>query len=96
MLEDMLKFKRLEGVDDALRQLGAALADGDRQRHDLRGVLGQHPALVIWGAEDAIIPAAHADGVEAEVLVVPGVGHMVQMEAAEQVNQRLLEFLRKH
>ena len=49
MLEDMLKFKRLEGVDQALRQLGSALADGDRQRHDLRGVLGQHPTLVIWG-----------------------------------------------
>lgn len=96
MLEDMLKFKRLEGVDQALRQLGAALAEGDRQRYDLRDVLGQHPALVIWGAEDAIIPAAHAQGLEAEVLVVPGVGHMVQMEAAEQVNQKLLEFLRAH
>ena len=96
LLEDMLKFKRLEGVDLALQQLGAAIAEGDRQRHDLRSVLGQHPALVIWGAEDAIIPAAHAEGVEAEVLVVPGVGHMVQMEAAEQVNQKVLEFLRLH
>lgn len=46
----------------------------------------RHPTLVIWGAEDAIIPAAHAEGVEAEVLVVPGVGHMVQMEAADQAN----------
>ncbi|MCT8164764.1 acetoin dehydrogenase dihydrolipoyllysine-residue acetyltransferase subunit [Pseudomonas putida] len=96
MLEDMLKFKRLEGVDEALRQLGAALAEGDLQRHDLRGVLGQHPALVIWGAEDAIIPAAHAQGLEAEVLVIAGVGHMVQMEAAEQVNQAMVEFLRAH
>lgn len=96
MLEDMLKFKRLEGVDTALRQLAAALAEGDRQRHDLRAVLGQHPTLVIWGAEDAIIPAAHAAGLEAEVQVLPGLGHMVQMEAAEQVNQRLIAFLRKH
>ena len=96
LLEDMLKFKRLEGVDSALQQLSAALADGDRQRHDLRAVLGQHPALVLWGAADAIIPASHADGLDAEVQVIPAVGHMVQMEAAEQVNQQLLAFLRKH
>jgi pyruvate dehydrogenase E2 component (dihydrolipoamide acetyltransferase) len=96
MLEDMLKFKRLEGVDQALQQLAGALADGDRQRHDLRGVLGNHPALVVWGGKDAIIPASHAEGLEAEVLVLPEAGHMVQMEAAEQVNQQLLAFLRKH
>lgn len=96
MLEDMLKFKRLEGVDEALRQLALAIADGDRQRHDLRSVLGQHPALVVWGGKDAIIPASHAEGLEAEVLVLPEAGHMVQMEAAEQVNQQLLAFLRKH
>ncbi|MDR0210747.1 MAG: acetoin dehydrogenase dihydrolipoyllysine-residue acetyltransferase subunit [Pseudomonas putida] len=96
MLEDMLKFKRLEGVDSALRQLAAALAEGDRQRHDLRGVLGQHPVLVIWGSEDAIIPASHAQGLEAEAVVIAGMGHMVQMEAAEQVNQQLLAFLRQH
>ncbi|MNN75625.1 Dihydrolipoyllysine-residue acetyltransferase component of acetoin cleaving system [compost metagenome] len=92
----MLKFKRLEGVDDALRQLASAIADGDRQRHDLRGVLGQHPALVVWGGKDAIIPASHAEGLEAEVLVLPEAGHMVQMEAAEEVNRRMVEFLRGH
>ncbi|EKT4464842.1 acetoin dehydrogenase dihydrolipoyllysine-residue acetyltransferase subunit [Pseudomonas putida] len=96
MLDDMLKFKRLEGVDNALRQLATAIADGDRQRHDLRGVLGNVPVMVIWGAEDAIIPASHAQGLEAEAVEIPGVGHMVQMEAAEQVNQHLLAFLRKH
>ncbi|MNW17877.1 Alpha/beta hydrolase family protein [compost metagenome] len=58
--------------------------------------MGQHPALVIWGAKDAIIPASHAEGLEAEVQVLPDLGHMVQMEAAEQVNQQLLAFLRKH
>ena len=82
--------------DQALQQLAGALADGDRQRHDLRGVLGNHPALVVWGGKDAIIPASHAEGLEAEVLVLPEAGHMVQMEAAEQVNQQLLAFLRKH
>lgn len=96
MLEDMLKFKRLEGVDSALRQLAAALADGSVQRHDLRAVVAQQPSLVIWGAADAIIPARHAEGLPAEVEILPGQGHMVQMEAAERINQRLAAFLASH
>ena len=51
---------------------------------------------MVWGGKDAIIPASHAEALEAEVLVLPEAGHMVQMEAAEQVNQQLLAFLRKH
>jgi pyruvate dehydrogenase E2 component (dihydrolipoamide acetyltransferase) len=44
MLEDMLKFKRLEGVDQALRQLNGALFDGGRQKVDVRHVVGGNPA----------------------------------------------------
>jgi pyruvate dehydrogenase E2 component (dihydrolipoamide acetyltransferase) len=94
MLEDMLKFKRLEGVDQALRQITGALFSGGRQLVDLRNVVGQQPSLVIWGSEDAIIPASHAQGLEAQVEILPGQGHMVQLEAAEQVNQLMLAFLR--
>jgi pyruvate dehydrogenase E2 component (dihydrolipoamide acetyltransferase) len=94
MLEDMLKFKRLEGVDQALRQLNAKLFDGGRQRLDLRNVVGQQPSLVIWGSDDAIIPASHAQGLEAQVEILPGQGHMVQLEAAERVNQLISTFLK--
>lgn len=96
MLEDMLRFKRLEGVDEALRQLADALASDGVQRHDLRPVVAQQPTLVLWGRDDAIIPATHVDGLPAEVAILPGQGHMVQLEAAEQVNARLLAFLRGH
>lgn len=96
MLEDMLRFKRLEGVDEALRQLADALASDGVQRHDLRPVVAQQPTLVLWGSDDAIIPATHVDGLPAEVAILPGQGHMVQLEAAEQVNARLLAFLRGH
>jgi len=96
MLEDMLKFKRLEGVDRALQQLADALASDGVQRHDLRPVVARQPTLVLWGSDDAIIPATHVDGLEAEVEILPGQGHMVQLEAAEQVNARLLAFLRAH
>jgi len=96
MLEDMLKFKRLEGVDQALRQLNEALFDGGRQKVDVRHVVGRRPSLVIWGSDDAIIPANHAQGLEAQVEILPGQGHMVQLEAAEQVNQLMLAFLKRH
>ncbi|QVN09301.1 acetoin dehydrogenase dihydrolipoyllysine-residue acetyltransferase subunit [Pseudomonas rhodesiae] len=96
MLEDMLKFKRLEGVDQALRQLNGALFDGGRQKVDVSHVVGRQPSLVIWGSDDAIIPANHAQGLEAQVEILPGQGHMVQLEAAEQVNQLMLAFLKRH
>lgn len=94
MLEDMLKFKRLEGVDYALKQLNQTLFDGGRQRLDLSHVVSRQPSLVIWGSDDAIIPVRHAQGLEAQVEVLPGQGHMVQLEAAEQVNQLMATFLK--
>jgi len=98
MLEDMLKYKRLEGVDDALRQLAATLFHAGRQQVDLRAVVqdARHPVLVIWGSHDAIIPAAHSQGLAAQVEILPGQAHMVQMEAAEQVNRLLLDFVQSH
>jgi len=98
MLEDMLKYKRLEGVDTALRQLSATLFAEGRQQADLRALVngGEHPALVIWGTADAIIPAAHSAGLSAEVHVLPGQAHMLQLEAAEAVNDLMLDFLDRH
>lgn len=98
MLEDMLKYKRLEGVEAALRQLVERLSADGRQQIDLRGVLeqGRHPALVIWGSDDAIIPVAHAQGLPAQVEILPGQAHMVQMEAADEVNRLIQAFLAQH
>lgn len=97
MIEDLLKYKRLDGVDGALRALsGALFANGEQA-----SVLGPDaaatgkPTLVVWGEQDRIIPAAHAttlgDGARAEV--IPNAGHMVQMEAAAKVNALLKEHI---
>lgn len=98
MLEDMLKYKRLEGVDGALRQLASTLFADGRQQLDLRAVVqeGRQPVLLIWGSDDAIIPAAHAEGLSAQVELLSGQAHMVQLEAAEQVNRLILEFVQQH
>ena len=52
------------------------------------------PVLVIWGADDQIVPASHAQGVSrSEVHVIEDSGHMVQMEAATEVNDVIDAFL---
>jgi pyruvate dehydrogenase E2 component (dihydrolipoamide acetyltransferase) len=57
------------------------------------------PTLVIWGEQDSIIPVAHARnfstsaGSSVEVVIFDSAGHLVQMERANDVNRRLLEFL---
>ena len=50
------------------------------------------PVQAIWGEKDAVIPAVHAKAV-ANHHVLPGVGHMVHMEAASAVNALIEGFL---
>jgi pyruvate dehydrogenase E2 component (dihydrolipoamide acetyltransferase) len=95
MVDDVLKYKRLDGVQGALEALRDRLFAGGRQANvlDLSSFPG--PILVIWGEADAIIPAAHAEAAPsaAEVKVLPGVGHSPHMEAAGEVNRLLEGFL---
>ena len=46
------------------------------------------PVCVVWGAEDRIVPATHASGLEDPVVVhvIEGAGHMVHMEKAAEVS----------
>jgi pyruvate dehydrogenase E2 component (dihydrolipoamide acetyltransferase) len=53
------------------------------------------PLLVVWGAEDRIIPADHARRVpgEAQLHVLDGRGHSPHMEAAGEFNRLMEGFL---
>jgi pyruvate dehydrogenase E2 component (dihydrolipoamide acetyltransferase) len=97
LVDDVLKYKRLDGVQEALRTLAATLFPDGRQARVLAGELDAYtgPVLVIWGERDAIIPAAHAGAApaRAETHVLPGVGHSPHMEAAGEVNRLLEGFL---
>jgi pyruvate dehydrogenase E2 component (dihydrolipoamide acetyltransferase) len=90
MLDDLLKFKRLDGVSQALTQLGSALFGGGCQAAlpvaQLAG--SKLPVTLVWGREDRIIPATHAAHAPAgtKVQVLDGAGHMVMMEKAAEVN----------
>jgi pyruvate dehydrogenase E2 component (dihydrolipoamide acetyltransferase) len=98
MVEDLLKYKRLDGVGAALSLVAAVhFADG-RQKEILRGRLMELrsiPVQVIWGAEDEIIPAHHAEDLPPNVRthVLPDAGHMPQMEKAREVNRLIMELV---
>lgn len=90
MVDDLLKYKRLDGVPEALGGLASAMfRDGKQTRllsHDLRAV--SFPIQIVWGAKDAIIPASHAAALPAaKVEVIDAVGHMAMMEASGKVNE---------
>jgi pyruvate dehydrogenase E2 component (dihydrolipoamide acetyltransferase) len=53
------------------------------------------PAQAIWGAEDRIVPAAHASRVGPH-LVLPATGHMLQIEKPGEVPLLIRDFSRKH
>ena len=99
MIEGVLRFKRLDGVPEALRAIADGFVRDSRQSVDLRETLAAQscPVLVLWGERDGIIPARHADGLPDPVRVerIAGVGHMPQVEEAATVNRLLAEHVAK-
>jgi pyruvate dehydrogenase E2 component (dihydrolipoamide acetyltransferase) len=97
LVDDVLKYKRIDGVQDALRPIADHVFEGGRQ-HVLVGPRLSEidvPLLVVWGAEDRIIPPEHARRAPAtaEVHVLDGAGHSPHMEAAGDVNRVVQRFL---
>ena len=97
MVNEVLKYKRLDGVDAALRRLADGLFPGGRQTpipaEDLARL--DVPAQVVWGREDQILPAAHGSALpdHISVHVLDGVGHMPHMERAAEVNALIDAFV---
>jgi pyruvate dehydrogenase E2 component (dihydrolipoamide acetyltransferase) len=90
MIDDVLKYRRLDGVQGALEGLSAAMFAGGRQSVVIADRLGglDLPVQVIWGEGDQVIPAAQANAApNAKVVIVKDAGHMAQMEAASEINQ---------
>ncbi|MEY2687966.1 MAG: Dihydrolipoyllysine-residue acetyltransferase component of acetoin cleaving system [Pseudomonadota bacterium] len=93
LVDELLRYKRLDGVPELLGRLARTLFAGGRQTElpalelDGRGV----PVAVVWGASDRIIPASHARNAPpgAKVAVLAGAGHMAMMEKASDFNALL-------
>ena len=97
MLEDMLRYKRLDGVTRALRRLAAEWFPDGAQREGLGGAIASltMPVQIIWGREDRIIPAAHGTALASKVPVhiLESAGHLPHMEKSAEVNRLIASFV---
>jgi pyruvate dehydrogenase E2 component (dihydrolipoamide acetyltransferase) len=97
LVDDLLRYKRMDGVAEALGALARALfPDGAQAELPGRALAGLGvPVLVAWGAQDRVVPAAHAAHAPpgATVAVLEGAGHMAMMEKAGEVNALLKRHL---
>ncbi|WHZ10083.1 MAG: Dihydrolipoamide acetyltransferase component (E2) of acetoin dehydrogenase complex [Burkholderiaceae bacterium] len=94
MIDDLLKYKRMDGIAPLLEELAAALFHDGRQTTVLADALNRFdkPVLVLWGKEDRVIPSAQAAQAPpgAQVLLFDHAGHMAMLEKASEVNAALL------
>ena len=100
LVEEILNYKRMDGVETALKALSETLKSLARQTILADNLVASgKPVLLIWGREDQIIPVSHAEnfsaaaGTNVEIEIFESAGHMVHMEKAYEVNRCLLDFL---
>jgi pyruvate dehydrogenase E2 component (dihydrolipoamide acetyltransferase) len=95
LVEDVLRQKRLDGAEEALRTVAGRLFPDGRQATVLDLAPLESPILAMWGSEDQIVPPSHVARLTApaRVEILEAAGHMPQMEAASAVNRLLSEFL---
>jgi pyruvate dehydrogenase E2 component (dihydrolipoamide acetyltransferase) len=96
LVDDLLAYKRLDGVDQALHALADTLLDGDAQRGDSAALVaaigGAIAVSVVWGSADRVIPAAQAQSVAGAARhLVDGAGHMPHMERPGEVQAAIEE-----
>jgi pyruvate dehydrogenase E2 component (dihydrolipoamide acetyltransferase) len=96
VIDDLLAYKRLDGVEAALHTLVDTLLDGDTQRIDsapaLAAIGGAVPVTVVWGSADRIIPAVQAESVAGAVHhLLDDTGHMPHMERPAEVQAAIEE-----
>src|SRR5262249_4608703 len=97
MVEDVLRYKRLDGVTAALTKIAEAWFGGGRQSLDLTGRIGTltMPVQLIWGRNDRIIPPAHAEALAARlpVHILEAAGHLPHMEKSGEANRLIGQFI---
>lgn len=97
MVEDVLRYKRLDGVADALRRLAEEWFPNGIQRAVWSASVPSlaMPVQIIWGREDQIIPVAHGEGLADQVPlhILDSAGHLPHMEKSAEVNRLIGRFV---
>lgn len=95
-VEDVIRYRRLDGVDEALAQLRAMMESDDFGRFGARITEWAGPLLVIASKEDRIVgaPDASALPAQARLDMADGPSHMPQLEDAESLAATLNDHFR--
>ncbi|MGH7047372.1 MAG: acetoin dehydrogenase dihydrolipoyllysine-residue acetyltransferase subunit [Stellaceae bacterium] len=84
MVEEVLRYKRLDGVAAALATIAGAWFPNGRQTLDLRARITAPglPVQLIWGRDDRIIPVAQAEALAPRlpVAILDAAGHLPHLE----------------
>jgi pyruvate dehydrogenase E2 component (dihydrolipoamide acetyltransferase) len=100
MVEEVLRYKRLDGVTAALTTIAGAWFAGGRQALDLTGRIDALtlPVQLIWGRDDRIIPVAHAEARASRwpVHILDETGHLAHLEKSGEVNRLIKAFIDLH
>jgi 3-oxoadipate enol-lactonase len=95
-LVEYIREMMLETSPDGVAGALAAMRDRPDSTPDLFGL--DVPVLIVHGAEDQLIPVAEAEAMaaalpSAKLVVVPGAGHLPNLEQPEIFNNAVREFL---
>ena len=97
MVEDVLRYKRLDGVQAALETLAREWFPNGIQREGIAEVALhlKMPVQIIWGRGDRIIPAAQGETLadRLPVHILDEAGHLPHMEKSGEVNRLIARFL---
>ncbi len=97
MVEEVLRYKRVDGVTAALATIAAAWFSGGRQSLDLRERIATlaMPVQLIWGRDDRILPVAHGRALAPRfpVHILEQAGHLPHLEKAGEVARLIKGFI---
>lgn len=100
MVEDVMRYKRLDGVAAALEKLAREWFPNGVQRVGNAEITTNLsvPVQLIWGRDDRIIPLAHAEALAGRIPlhIVEAAGHLPHMETSGEVNRLIARFIEAH
>jgi len=91
LVNEVLKFKRLDGVSESLNKImKECIYENNKQKNNLIKILNnlKNKVDIIWGDEDKIIPSKHIKNLTSNVNchILNNSGHMSHVEKSKEVN----------
>ena len=90
LVNEILKFKRIDGVSESLQLIKNEIINNEKQKINLRNEVDKLsiPTTIIWGKQDAIIPQSHTEKINEKIniKIIDDCGHMAHTEHPNEVN----------